>query len=443
MWNLNLWWHIAQFVIFMCPVSVITYLVFINKLSVGKAWYWIIMSVYTAMVSIIIALTMTEISPYRFYSVSGLSVIIVISILTLKIIIRKSTYQILFVFFVFLNAQFNTILVAHAVLSSFQEISFFPYEYGDKLFFSIFCWLMLLPAVYHLLVKFYKRIVESSISIKKMDFFFLLPAGFFIVVLTFVTSTPNFRQQLPGAFLCPLIFINICAFASYFSSLAAIISSHSAALEHEQLFAANNQLVLWQLQYEHLRSTVSLEAKTRHDWKHHIVAVLGYANQNDINGLKKYLADYQERYFTEDNSRICNIASLYILLQYYVRKAAQLHIEIFASTFVLEGHKADVLDLTVVFGNLLENAMEACERMKEGKKFVKLRVQGEESGLLIIICENSFDGVLNEKGNKIMSRKEKGGIGLLSIESIAKKYNGDMRIESEEKKFRVKVILQS
>ncbi|MEG0355117.1 MAG: GHKL domain-containing protein, partial [Lachnospiraceae bacterium] len=57
-------------------------------------------------------------------------------------------------------------------------------------------------------------------------------------------------------------------------------------------------------------------------------------------------------------------------------------------------------------------------------------------------CENSYDGILKKNGEKLASRKKKGGIGLTSVENIAKKYDGSMNVKTDGEKFQVYVVLR-
>ncbi|MEG1956264.1 MAG: ATP-binding protein, partial [Lachnospiraceae bacterium] len=126
---------------------------------------------------------------------------------------------------------------------------------------------------------------------------------------------------------------------------------------------------------------------------------------------------------------------------YYKRKAADLNIPLHINTVHFQKCHVSDSELTIVFGNLLENAIEACNRIPEEDRFITLKIKNVESSLVAIICENSFDGILNQRNGKILSRKKEGGIGLSSIESIALKYHGIMKIQAEQNNFKIYVSL--
>ena len=87
-------------------------------------------------------------------------------------------------------------------------------------------------------------------------------------------------------------------------------------------------------------------------------------------------------------------------------------------------------DLSVIFGNLLENAVEACDRMTEGDKFISLS-SSLQNGLLAVTMDNSFDGNFRKEGDRVRSSKRDDfGIGLASVRSLAQKAGGDARFEA-------------
>lgn len=97
------------------------------------------------------------------------------------------------------------------------------------------------------------------------------------------------------------------------------------------------------------------------------------------------------------------------------------------------------IEVTTVFGNLLDNAIEACDLVPSHRYIdMKLNTYNEFIVLNISNCTLPI-----EKWNygKPVSRKGKShGIGLLNVENIIKKYNGSMVLEEANKKFSCKII---
>lgn len=441
MYNANIWWHFFQFSIFMMLASLFVFKVFEHKLRISNLCFWVLIILYTAVTSFIISLTLTEISPHRELATPGILIIISISITTLKVMIRKHGLSLFFLFFLFLNIQLNTLELAKATLEYEFMPQPFEYLHANTLLLSLLYVAFLLPILYSLLVKLYKRMIDENISFKGMEFFCFLPAGFFFS-LCFFMRLNDYSSIMPmRESLLPLITLNICAFGSYFAVLKSVLVNHDAALKHEELYAAKMNQLLLEEQCESLQSKIASEARARHDWRHHIITIIGFVDKQDLSGLECYLTEYKDKYLFPDAPRICNVDALDMLFQYYKRKASELDITLTINTIVLDISQISVSDLIVVFGNLLANAMESCERMDSNQKYLTLKIKRRGKNVIAIICENNFDGIVLRKNNAIISRKKEGGIGLSSIETVVEKNNGVLQYEISDKIFKVYVAL--
>ncbi len=95
------------------------------------------------------------------------------------------------------------------------------------------------------------------------------------------------------------------------------------------------------------------------------------------------------------------------------------------------------IDLNCVFLNLLNNAIEASEKLQKEEKHISLK-SGIKAGYLFVKVENEFNEVeTNSAGELITTKedKENHGIGTSLLSEIAKKYDGEFETNQEENKF--------
>ena len=99
-------------------------------------------------------------------------------------------------------------------------------------------------------------------------------------------------------------------------------------------------------------------------------------------------------------------------------------------------------DLCVILENLLNNAMEAVQKLPEEERSVSLAVQLIK-GALFIKVENPYQEeiIMDRQGNIQSNKTGEHGIGLLSLEKTAEKYGGEVTISHENMTFRVTVML--
>ena len=108
-------------------------------------------------------------------------------------------------------------------------------------------------------------------------------------------------------------------------------------------------------------------------------------------------------------------------------------------------------DIGIILNNLLDNAIEACEKLEQEQRYINLTLK-KKNHFLLIEVENSFDGkVIWEDGGIVpMTTKQSDlpdilmehGIGLKNVKNVADHYLGDMDIKIKNDVFKVTVMLQ-
>ncbi|MDD6798707.1 MAG: GHKL domain-containing protein [Clostridia bacterium] len=102
----------------------------------------------------------------------------------------------------------------------------------------------------------------------------------------------------------------------------------------------------------------------------------------------------------------------------------------------------DSVEITTVFGNLLDNAIEACKKVS-GMRFIHMKLDTYNEFTCIHI-ENSKSGDIEWNGKRPISEKGRNhGIGLLNVESVIQKYNGNIMLEECDDKFVCNIIFNS
>ena len=434
MFNVNMLWHVLQITIFLGLILFFAFHIFKEYLTVSKTAFCLISIVHVGLVSLLVCLCFTQVSPYRNFAGVGIVVIALGSLLLYRVLTHRKMIFFFFLIFMLLSVQVNALLLGRATM----ELQILPrmiaYEYGDfMLLSSIYC-ILIFTIVYTAVGKYYKKVVDDNIIAGHTKLLFCIPAMFYLVQCVFAKEMMDSHATVPGHLFLPLLLLNIFAIISYYAALKAAIEGYDAATEREKLVVAEGQLVLWETQYKNLRNRIDSNTRIRHDWRQHIIAIMDYVDRGNLEGLGEYLVDYRERYLTEDVSEICDIPPLNALFQYYSREAKEKGITFVVDTVKLGECGISYSELTVLFGNILENALEGCGRVEEGERRIYLSIQRQKYRI-VLLCENNFDGVLQWEGECLCSEKENGGNGLTSIRGIVEKYNGQIKIDSHDKVF--------
>jgi len=137
-----------------------------------------------------------------------------------------------------------------------------------------------------------------------------------------------------------------------------------------------------------------------------------------------------------DEKQLCeNYAVSAVALHYLsIAEIAGIKTSVQLSIPVKTGRVQEI-DLCVIVGNLLENAIEACKRQTCGERFIKL-YSSVEYDTLTVTMDNSFDSNYAEKDGVFLSAKRDGmGVGLSSVMAVARKYGGNASFEVKENVF--------
>ena len=124
-------------------------------------------------------------------------------------------------------------------------------------------------------------------------------------------------------------------------------------------------------------------------------------------------------------------------------------IDMVTELYIPPNMKYDSLDMVIILGNLLDNAIEACEKLMNKKKpEIILKIQYKMSNLVILI-KNTYDGEEIGAGNSVdnslpattKNDKKIHGIGMRNVKEIIKKYNGIIEWRTEYGMFVIDILL--
>lgn len=197
-------------------------------------------------------------------------------------------------------------------------------------------------------------------------------------------------------------------------------------------------------QNEMIRQSQSNIQSLKHDMKNHLIA-LGAMYEKEIpKGVQSYITemmqqiDGSEKYLHSNNFVVDSIVN-FKLQEVCTRKIAfKFNVKIPSELNISD------YDLTVILGNLLDNAIEALQAMPNEQEGIFSLDMQMNKGSLIVFMDNSYvkpvrmlDGIYQT--TKVDSKNH--GIGIQSIENTLAKYDGDIKIEHTESVFSVSVLI--
>lgn len=128
------------------------------------------------------------------------------------------------------------------------------------------------------------------------------------------------------------------------------------------------------------------------------------------------------------------------LLKVKAVKAREKGIEMPVKVLVPKRMSINSGDMGVIYGNLIDNAIEACTRVPDGKRFVDIETKYQDGKLLIIIS-NSKENEANPDFITTKEDKRRHGRGIRSVRRVAEQYGGELLLEDEGDTFRASLLL--
>lgn len=108
-----------------------------------------------------------------------------------------------------------------------------------------------------------------------------------------------------------------------------------------------------------------------------------------------------------------------------------------------EGGFLDPLDISTIFGNLLDNAIEATKELHESEKIIFFKIECRE-GLIIIVIKNHINYGVNINENILSTQKgnkQYHGFGIPNVRKGVHKYNGECSIKVYDNEFVVSIVI--
>lgn len=176
----------------------------------------------------------------------------------------------------------------------------------------------------------------------------------------------------------------------------------------------------------------------RHDYRHHIQAMKAHAANGEYGEIDRYL-DMLDRDLTSVETVVRTGNRMAdAILNSKLSLAVERQIQIKAQAGIPVTLTVSELDLCIVIGNLLDNAIEACMALPPERRLIRLYME-MKGNYLYLSLTNTAGG---KKRRSFFTTKGEGhGLGLARVDAVVKKYGGYVKRASEDESFSTEVLL--
>lgn len=267
------------------------------------------------------------------------------------------------------------------------------------------------------------------------------------------------RQVLSAALISlSMIALNMAGFANaeeqnlflflfqLFSMIAVILALYMQVVVSDRTRRQNEAEFyhfLWRSSkkdFEMKKAYLDLINQKYHDMKHEIRALQqldGKKRKDRLQELEAAVDGYQSLFHTGNDA-------LDTILNDKQQECRQRKILLTCTAQGQQLDFIDIIDLHILLGNLIDNAIEAVGKLPESQRVIDFKLLADPQFLRIYEA-NYYDGNLQYSQERLVSTKGDNGIyhgfGTQSMRYIVDRYHGEMEIETEEQIFRLHIMI--
>ncbi len=182
--------------------------------------------------------------------------------------------------------------------------------------------------------------------------------------------------------------------------------------------------------------------RIRHDQKNFLLGLTSYLDAGDYEGARGTVRDeYKKIEILPLNFNIGNVFQL--LVETKQSTIIDENISIDFDSQNLSAINIPAVDIAILLGNAIDNSIEAVKRIPtREKKIIKIAAKVHNRQIIIVI---SNPIALKVDTTNLVSSKKVGnhGFGLISMNRIVEKYDGEILFESSDSEFIVRIVLRN
>lgn len=213
-----------------------------------------------------------------------------------------------------------------------------------------------------------------------------------------------------------------------------------------QTYKFNQVLLLeqnksYEQQFSLIKQAVINTDIQRHDFKHHLAVITGLIQSENTTDCLDYISKLTEAEISKNS--IANSGNIVIdsILNFKLPNAIKNGTKVKLSIIVPDEINIPLADMTVILGNLIDNAIKATEELINAVIDINIK---QTKGRLIIHISNTYNNnIIIKEGNFVTTKSDKKnhGLGIKSVKSIVEKYDGELSISCNNHVFDVTTFL--
>ena len=194
--------------------------------------------------------------------------------------------------------------------------------------------------------------------------------------------------------------------------------------------------------YNEIENVLKIQRKKLHDYKNQIQTVAALMDGGKVKEAQS-LAEQLAECLSIDSSVVdTKNATVNAILNQKYFAAREKEIGMIFVVDDLSGVSLPAVELIIVLGNLLDNAIAECEKVKDGGYQPVIRVTATDEEQFLFSVKNPVSEDIIIEGSRVIKNYEPGhGLGLSNVSDVTEKYDGSFGISCDGHIFTATVII--
>lgn len=235
----------------------------------------------------------------------------------------------------------------------------------------------------------------------------------------------------------------LCSFGLLFSTFFALYLYERLAKQNELIKEKEQYEQHLKMQLKHFDDILITQKqlkKFKHDFNNYTIGLQAYINKKDFNGATLYLESLKNEFEKSTDSVDTGNVAFDSILTTKIAIAKSKNINVSTSIQLPERINIDPIDICTIFGNALDNAIEACEKVSVGERTIDVSVIFNG---VAVLCKIVNTKSAEQKEICFTSKEDKDnhGFGLENIKNTLEKYNSVPTIKITDTEFELKFMI--
>lgn len=276
------------------------------------------------------------------------------------------------------------------------------------------------------------RFPKEILSVLVMIFVFTVLNCCFVILLSFESGTAK------SLLMCASIVVSI-VLTDYFMLYLMERFNYLIQKQYEDAMYLE-EMHYKEIYYAEAEKQNKEVRKLKHDMKNKLHELHHLIEQKEMGELSEKIGAMCRDVEQMDEKRYSENPIVDSVLRIKFGRAKAMGIQIRTEIRIPRQMQLEHGDIGVLYGNLIDNAVEACMKVTDGERFVTLENK-YQSGKLLLIITNSKNSERNDTLKTTKQDDRRHGHGIQSVRRVVEKYNGTVNFEDKGESFETAVML--